>query len=118
YWYPPTVGYAPSSLAAATTPEALGYEVRRERHIPDNTVALKVGASVAARDGHTVGKLEEIIMAPASKQATHIVISEGVLNKTHRVIPLGWVDTISEKTVSLVVSSELIEHLPLYQPAS
>jgi len=117
YWYPPLVGYTPPGMAMAATPDVLGYRLRRERHIPDNTVALKEGATVTSRDGHSVGRLEQVITAPGSDQATHIVLAEGHLNKTRTVVPLEWVQKINEAEVSLAVSAGLIERLPVYEPA-
>ena len=117
YWYPPTLGFTPPGLAAASTPELYGYQLRRQRHIPDNTVALKEGAAVVAKDGHGVGKLEQVITAPSSDQATHIVVADGLVNKTRKVVPLDWVEKINEKSVTLAVSSSLIEQLPVYEPA-
>ena len=111
------VGFSPPGLATATPPELYGYELRRQRHIPDNTVALKEGAAIVGKDGHAVGKLAQVITAPSSDQATHIVVADGLVNKTRKVIPLDWVEKISEKSVTLAVPSSLIEQLPVYEPA-
>jgi uncharacterized protein YrrD len=115
YWYPPMVGYEPTSSVGTVPPELLGYELRRERHIPANTVALKEGAEVKSRDDHHLGKVEQVITAPSSQQATHIVVSDGVLNKSHKVLPLDWVATIAENVVTLAVSQAVIDRLPEYE---
>ena len=115
YWYPPLMGYEPASYAGAVPPELLGYELRKERHIPLNTVALKEGATVKSRDDHEVGKLEQVLTAPGSDQATHLVVAEGLLHKTHKVIPLDWVDRIEEDHVYLAVPAQVVENLPVYE---
>jgi hypothetical protein len=78
-------------------------------------VALKEGATVKTRDNHHAGKVEQVITAPGSRQVTHIVVSEGLLNKSRKVIPIDWVDKIDEDQVTLAVSAEVIERLPVHE---
>ena len=115
YWNPPMIGYEAATHAGSVPPELLGYELHTERHIPANTVALKEGAKVKTRDDHHVGQVEQVMTPPGSQQATHIVLSEGVFNKSHKVIPLNWVEHIAEDEVSLAVSKAVIERLPVYE---
>ena len=115
YWYPPVFGYEPTALSGTAMPEQLGYQLRKERHIPENTVALKEGATVKSRDGHHIGHLEQVLTAPGSDQATHLVLSEGLLHKNHKIIPLDWVDKIAEDEVTLAVAPSVIEKLPVHE---
>ncbi len=111
YWYPPVGGLSPG-YAGAVPPEVLGYQLRQERHIPPNTVALKEGAPVKSRDGHEVGKLEQVVTAPGGDHATHVVVAAGLLHKTRRVIPVDWIATIEEAQVTLGVPANVVEKLP------
>jgi uncharacterized protein YrrD len=115
YWYPPMIGYEPAAYSASIPPELMGYQLHKERHIPANTVALKEGATVKSRDDHHVGQVEQVLTAAGSAQATHIVVVEGVLNKTRKVLPLDWVAKIDEDEVTLEVSDEVMEKLPVYK---
>jgi len=115
YWYPPMIGYQTAAYSSSVPPELMGYKLHTERHIPINTVALKEGAPVKSRDDHDLGKVEQVITAPGSQQATHLVVTEGMLNKTRKVIPLDWVGSIKEDEVLLAVSAEVVERLPEYE---
>ena len=115
YLYPPVGGFGPGLYEGTLPLEMAGYQLRRERHIPANTVALKAGATVKGRDDKDIGKVEQLLTAPGSDQATHIVVSEGMLHKTHRVVPLEWVQTIAEAEVKLAVPSRVVERLPEYE---
>lgn len=115
YWYPPLVGFGPATFSGAMAPELMGFQLRKERHIPSDTVPLKEGAAVKGSDGHTVGKLEEVLTAAGGDQATHIVVGVGLLQTTRKVIPIDWIKNIDEDEVRLAVSSEIVEKLPVFE---
>lgn len=82
------------------------------RNIPDNTVALKGGATVISADGQQVGNVERILTQPQGDRATHFVVSQGWLFKERRVIPISWISTIDEEEVRLFVSADRLGQLP------
>jgi uncharacterized protein YrrD len=46
---------------------------------------------------------------------THFLISQGILFKDRKLVPVHWVKSVGEDSVSLAVSSQVLERLPSYQ---
>lgn len=112
YWYPvhPNLGYSGFGLGYDTWPAA-----ETKRNIPDNTVPLKEGTDVISSDGEHVGDIERLFIEPDSNKTTHFLISQGLLFKDHKLVPIDWVTSIEEDKVHLAVPSRLLERLPAYQ---
>jgi uncharacterized protein YrrD len=112
YWYPPlgVAGYYGGPIA---TPPP--YLERTEQNIPDNTVAIKDGASVFSNDGKHVGDVERVFVDSHSDRATHIVISQGLFFKERKLIPTAWLNIIGEDEVHLSVDSDFVDRLPAYE---
>ena len=110
YWYPPLVPPQGTPYAAAPP-----YVTETERNIPAGTVALHEGAKVIAGDDEDVGRVEQVLTSPDADRATHIVIEEGLLNKQHRLIPIIWIESITEEEVRLAIDSQQIERLKPYE---
>jgi uncharacterized protein YrrD len=68
-------------------------------------------------DDEHVGDVERIFVDPDSNQATHFVISQGLLFKDRKLVPAHWVTSVEEDKVHLSVNSHLLERLPSYQEA-
>jgi sporulation protein YlmC with PRC-barrel domain len=135
YYYPPaTAGatgllrpnemfiYQPGGETSQTTPGSIpvsgeGGLVRREteENIPNGTVALKEGAKVVSSEGKPVGSVEKVLVDNSSQNATHMVITKGLLTKTRRLVPMDWVKNISESEVTLAMAEALINQLPDYK---
>jgi uncharacterized protein YrrD len=89
------------------------------RNIPNNTVALRKGARVISSDDKYMGDVEQVFTDPKGTQATHFVISKGLLLKERKLIPTTWVIDIAEDEVQLAVSGNLLERLsPYEEPAT
>ena len=110
YWYPPYG--APTYLYPGTMPDVA---TETERNIPENTVALREGSGVFDTDGDHIGDVERVMVDPNTKRATHFVISQGLLLKERKLVPLEWVRSVMENRVLLAVGSKLIDRLPGYQ---
>jgi uncharacterized protein YrrD len=112
YWYPSqtNLGYPATSYGYFRWPPA-----ETKRNIPEDTIALKEGASVMSSDDEHVGDVERIIVEPESNKATHFVISQGLLFKDRKLVPAHWVKTAEEDKVYLAVPARLLERLPAYQ---
>lgn len=91
------------------------YVAKTERNIPEGTVALEEGAKVMSSDGEHVGDVERIFTDPLEERATHLLVSEGLILKDKKLIPAGWMSTVHEDEVHLLVDSDLVESLPEYQ---
>jgi len=85
-------------------------------NIPDATVALKEGAKVIAHDDKEVGHVAQVLTSNLADQVTHFLIGKGLLVKEHRLIPVGWVDRLSNDEVYLAIDSNTVERLPVVEP--
>jgi hypothetical protein len=109
YWYPPVASVLESP--GLVGPPATAYVPRTERNTPEGTVALEAGARVIAADGQHVGNVEEVLTEPEADRATGIVISQGLLLKGKKRIPVHWIRTVGDDEVHLAVGSRLLERL-------
>ncbi len=115
YPYPPyTFGLLPSTGGAQ--PGAPTYRVEEELGIPEDTVPLKPGTQVVSSEGTHVGDVEQVLTESTTQEVTHFVVSRGLLFPERKLIPVAWVDEISEDEVCLRVGTRQLEHLPDYNP--
>lgn len=117
YWYPswnidPVWSGTGYFGAEASDYKAVYWSEEKEENIPSDTVALSRGAAVISAEGKRVGDLVEWRIDLESKQATHLVISRGLLFKKERVIPVSWIDKIDTDGVYLAVGADFIQRLP------
>lgn len=82
------------------------------RTIPEELIALKEGARVTSADEKHVGNVEQVYTDPDSGKVTHFIISQGLLTKTRKSVPIQWVNMIDEKEVYLTVGAKEVEDLP------
>ena len=112
YWYPMHPNLAYSGLG-------LGYQPwlpsETTRNIPENTVPLKEGTDVVSSDGEHVGDVERLFVDQDSNRTTHFLISQGLLFKDHKLVPMDWVTSMEEDKVHLAVPSRLLQRLPDYK---
>ncbi len=111
-WYPPigaaALGYYPDHLRQR-------YRVETDRNIPAGTIPLKEGAKVLSADDKHMGDVERVLTSKNGEdRITHLVISNGVLLRERRLIPVTWVNTIKENEVHLAVGARLLSTLPAY----
>ena len=111
FWYP-TVGAQPWASPRWSGP---AFEAHTEMNIPSNEVAIKKGASVTTSDGKHVGSIDEVITRAHDNKATHFVVSQGSIFKTHKAIPVEWINEITDSDVKLGVLPEMLELLPEIQ---
>jgi uncharacterized protein YrrD len=109
YWYPPVS--VPVGFPAYYR---MPYAVEVERNIPSDAIPLKDGAKALASGGKQVGVIEQVLTTKEG-QVNHIVISQGILGQTKKLIPANWISSVAEDEVHLVVDRDLIERLPDHQ---
>lgn len=68
-------------------------------------------------DGQTIGNVESI-RTSSKDQATHLVISNGVILRKKKLIPTHWISQIHEDAIYLAVESRLMDQLSEYLPDS
>ena len=90
------------------------YVPRVEQNIPEGTVALREGARVITDDGQMVGHVEEILADAESEEATHFLISKGLLTKERKLIPTLWVREIEQNEIYLIAPANVLEKLHSY----
>ena len=87
------------------------YAKTKTRNIPADTVALKEGAQVKTRDGEHVGDVEEVLTDAGTDRVTGLIISQGLIFKDKRRVPITWVDRIESDAVHLLVGQRQLEAL-------
>lgn len=112
YWYPSqaNVGYPGIGFGHFAWPTG-----ETKRNIPEDTIPIKEGTDILSSDGKDVGDVERLIVDPDSNQVTHFLISQGVLFKDRKLVPIHWVKTVEEDNLQLAVSSQVLERLPSYE---
>lgn len=117
YLYPPVslAGWSTSARVWKPTPK---FVVKKEKVLPDGTIALERGAQVTSSDGENLGEIEQIIIGTPEDRATHIVISQGFLSKEHKLIPTMWITNVMKDEVHLSIDSEILEKLPEHELAA
>ena len=113
YYYPP-VGIASGNMGGFFTPEP-PYIVETERNVPQGYLVLKEGSRVISRDDKHVGNVERIFANSRDARVTHLLISQGLLLKERKLIPVYWVDHVYGDEVHLTVNSQLLDRLPAYK---
>jgi uncharacterized protein YrrD len=112
YWYPSqsNIGYPAMGLGHYAWPTG-----ETKRNIPENTVPIREGTDIHSSDGKEVGEVERLIVDPDSNQVTHFLVSQGVLFKDRKLVPVHWVKQVEEDSLYLGVSSQVLERLPSYE---
>jgi uncharacterized protein YrrD len=115
YPYFPTygTGYGAGQIYPTSPPQP--YIIQTELNIPEGEVALEEGAKVISADGEQVGNVEKVLTDAQADRATNFVVSEGLLLKERKLIPVAWVDRVYEDEVHLAVGSTMFEVLREYR---
>jgi hypothetical protein len=88
-----------------------------EQNIPEGTVALKEGAKVLTADDKHIGNVDRVLADPSDERATHLIITQGLLTKEKKLIPMEWVMMLGEESVHLNVTEAEINALDSTSPA-
>lgn len=89
--------------------------VNNEKIDEDMGVALRTGADVYSSDGELVGQIHEVFTSAESNRVTHILISQGLVGKTYKLLPVHWVGAMTADRVDLGTSARVVEDLPNYR---
>ena len=89
-----------------------GHDVVHMEQVPDGEMALAPGMKVSA-SGHTVGKLDELVLDPQSGAITHLQMREGHLwGKKDVAIPVADVKFSDGETIYLTIDKDAVQALP------
>jgi len=108
-WYPP-FGMMVYNAMGTQAP----YIVRETRNVPSDTQALVIGSKVLTADGKHVGHIQEVFMESTTNQASHILISKGLLLPGEKLVPTHWINEIAGGEVHLAVGEAMLMSLPYY----
>jgi uncharacterized protein YrrD len=76
---------------------------------------LQEGADVYTSDGDKAGDVSRVVIDPRNGEATHIVVEEGFLFTTKKVVPLNMIEEATEEEVKLWASEDELEGLPDFE---
>jgi len=79
--------------------------------VPPDDILLDHGTPVESADGKAIGRVSELI-TDASGKITHLVIREGQLFKTPKLVPIDWINRIEDNQIFLAVNLKPVEDLP------
>jgi len=82
-----------------------------KRTIEDELVALKGGAQVMSKDYDQVGNVECVVTDTETGKVILFIVSQGLMLKTRKSIPIQWVDMLGEDTIRLTVEARQLEDL-------
>jgi uncharacterized protein YrrD len=106
YYYPP-VGLA--SPIAPMIPEG---HAEKYRNVPAGNVVVDTGSAVMSRDGQHVGDVQRVITDSRTNEVTHFVISQGLLLRDEKTVPMAWVAEVGDNEIHLAVNASLLEQVP------
>jgi uncharacterized protein YrrD len=75
---------------------------------------MNIGAKIHCKDGDC-GKLDKFVFDPYTDEITDLVVSEGILFKTDRVIPAGRIERTAPEDIFLTIEREQFEDFPKYR---
>jgi sporulation protein YlmC with PRC-barrel domain len=103
--------YAGGGYHVPTAPPMARQKVRYG--IPEERAVLERGATVTASDGRA-GKLDHLMVDPETGAITHLVLQQGTLFPSRRVMPAGMIESVSHSGVFLHATHDELETLPEY----
>ncbi len=112
----PSASYLVGGVPLGGSPGGEPHGVTKTRNIPEETVPLKAGTKVTTRDNRHVGTVERVITDPETGKAAFVVMTQGVLVKTRKALPIEWVTHVMEDEVFLTVDGSFVDSLPEYLP--
>jgi sporulation protein YlmC with PRC-barrel domain len=75
---------------------------------------IETQAVVRMEDGTEVGRIDRVVVNPASSEVTHLVLKKGILPED-KVVPMGRVDAGTDEGVILRGDEAELEYLPAFE---
>ena len=106
-----TVAYTPPSAGDIYLDQVRRTVEVDQVDIAEDEIAVRGGERVEATDG-AIGRVDGVVVDPASRAVTHIVLREGHLWHTRTVtIPVGHIDRVERGVIYLTLSKAQVEPL-------
>jgi uncharacterized protein YrrD len=77
----------------------------------------KEDAVIYSADGEEMGRLDRVVLDPASGGVSHIVLRRGWFFTEDRVVPVEFIDSASEKEIRLSREIKDLEQLSIFEEA-
>lgn len=75
---------------------------------------FKRGAEVVSSEGESVGKLSRVVLDPRTRKVGYLIVERGVLFTEDKVVPMDFVEKVSEDKVHLNTSKEGLDRLDTF----
>jgi len=77
------------------------------------TIDIRLGSMVVSSDGKRVGKVDGLVIDPDSKNMLEIIVHQGFVFSTDRIIDMRYVDHVDDDgSVYLTVDAAVAEQMP------
>lgn len=76
---------------------------------------IKQGAKVITSDNKDVGRVDRVVIDPSTREITHVVVRQGWLFTTDKVLPIQWVSDTVEDTMRLRALDDDLQGLPDFE---
>lgn len=106
----PNIG-VPNIVSPAATDPGEQFITHIEQNIPIGTVAIKEGAKVVTAEGKHAGNVESVLADSSMEQVTHFLVSNGLLTKEKKLLPIHWVTVLGEDEIRLGVKKSSVDEL-------
>lgn len=110
----PTYLCAPYALPTQPIREdVVTYVTVKHLNIPRGELEVKRGAKVEAKDGSTIGQVDELLINSTNMQVTHLVLRERhIFQQREITIPVSQIEHVYEDVIYLKLDRKSIEALP------
>jgi uncharacterized protein YrrD len=81
----------------------------------EQQMQFKANAEVITTNGDKVGEIDRVVIDPKTDTITHIVIREGFLFTSDKVVPVDWIKVTGEDTIVLNASKDKVDTLPDFE---
>jgi uncharacterized protein YrrD len=81
----------------------------------EKEMQFKANAEVVTTNGDKVGEIDRVVIDPKTDTITHIVIREGFLFTSDKVVPVDWITVTSKDTIVLNASKDKVDTLPDFE---
>jgi uncharacterized protein YrrD len=76
---------------------------------------FKKGSNIISSDGETVGSLKRVVLDPQSKKAGYLVIERGLLFTEDKLVPMDFVEKVTDEGVVLHEPKEALDKLNKFE---
>jgi uncharacterized protein YrrD len=66
-----------------------------------NKTRFRLGAEVYSLDDELIGQIDRVVLDPVTRQVTHLIVKTDIHPSEAKVIPVGWVGSVTERDITL-----------------